>query len=140
MSSGTSYDMDLRQAQSEARAARVTWMFTRNRLPLFELILAALKCDSESVRRGKGWRAFPPIATVDMPEGIQLVCADERDRRRVVDLEGAFRTIPSPGNHAGGRSQSTPPRRVSCPVAASASAAASLEMYAFVRGNVRSDV
>lgn len=31
----------------------------------------------------------PPIATVDLPEGIQLVCADERDRRRVVDLEDA---------------------------------------------------
>jgi len=45
------------------------------------------------------------------------------------------------GNHAGGRSQSTPPRRaVSRPVAASARAAASRDMYAFVRGNARSDV
>ena len=43
--------------------------------------------------------------------------------------------------HAGGRSQSTPPQRaVSRPTAAAVSAAASRDTYAFVRGNVRSDV
>ena len=44
-------------------------------------------------------------------------------------------------NHAGGRSQSTLPRRaVSRSAAAAASAAPSRDTYAFVRGNVRSDV
>jgi hypothetical protein len=44
-------------------------------------------------------------------------------------------------HHAGGRSQSTPPQRaVSRSAAAAASAAPSRDTYAFVRGNVRSDM
>jgi hypothetical protein len=44
-------------------------------------------------------------------------------------------------HHAGGCSQSTPLQRaVSRPAAAAASAAPSRDTYAFVRGNVRSDV
>jgi serine-type D-Ala-D-Ala carboxypeptidase (penicillin-binding protein 5/6) len=44
-------------------------------------------------------------------------------------------------HHVGKRSQNTPPRRAtSCPAAAAASAAASRDTYAFVRGNVRSEV
>ena len=43
--------------------------------------------------------------------------------------------------HAGGRSQSTPPQRaLSRSAAAATSAAPSRDTYAFVRGNVRSDV
>lgn len=33
--------------------------------------------------------AHPPITTVELPVGIQLAYADERDRRHVVDLENA---------------------------------------------------
>ena len=53
----------------------------------------------------------------------------------------AHQSLTFQGSRAGGRSQSAPPRRAaSRPAAASARAAASRDMYAFVRGNVRSDV
>jgi hypothetical protein len=32
---------------------------------------------------------YPPVADVDLPEGIRLTFADDRDRRHVIDLEDA---------------------------------------------------
>jgi hypothetical protein len=86
----------------------------------------------------------PPssVAPGRVRDGLHLLVSNQHVGRCVVVTAIMLSALcDSLRHHAGGRSQSTPPQRaVSRPAAAAASAAPSRDTYAFVRGNVRSDL